>query len=82
MMEPLAVTTTTPIKTLQIDGFLCLACAHRHTLDKPINIYSIMHIRETVTLKNLKSEKFIRSRAMFLVTDDLVVWLISAVVGI
>ena len=36
IMMPLAFTPTTPMKTHQIYEFSCLACAHGHTLDKPI----------------------------------------------
>ena len=40
-----AITTTTPIKTLQSYKCLCLACAHGHTLDKPY--YKIEIVEES-----------------------------------
>ena len=36
MVDPPATTPTTPIKTSQIQKFPRLACAHGHTLDKPL----------------------------------------------
>ena len=43
MVDPPAFTSTTPIKTLQIHGFECLACAHGHTLHKPFYLITIIH---------------------------------------